>query len=197
MYHCIYQILHNEIKQLKIKRKSKHKGKQKSFSNGLLVCSVWPSLPSCPAGGSLRESQLGGPVLPSLSNTGPQSSSLSTRRMIFSTTFNCSFCFFPLPEVYYELLAGLLSWYQSSPCLTSILCLDCNCNLLPTDNCLLWVSCWSNSLLNQIKSFKHKLQSFLLIAPSYSKGFHFPLTSAHHPPGENTGTFFCTCLWCG
>lgn len=44
MCHCIYQILHNKIKHLKIKRKRKHKGKPKSFSNGLLVSSPYISL---------------------------------------------------------------------------------------------------------------------------------------------------------
>lgn len=38
---CIYQILHNKIKRLKIKRKRRHKGKTKSLSNALLVCSAW------------------------------------------------------------------------------------------------------------------------------------------------------------
>lgn len=82
-------------------------------------------------------------------------------------------------------------------CLTSILCLDFNRSLLPSNNCRLWVSCWSNSLSNQIKSLKHKRQSFLPTAPSHSKGFHFPLTLAHHSPGENTHPLFCTCLWRG
>lgn len=102
MYHCIYQILHNEIKQLKIKRKSKHKGKRKSFSNGILVCSAWLSLPTCPAGCSGQSQRVpAGLTSPDFSTTAGQSSSVSPRRMIFSTTFNCSFCFFPRPEVYF------------------------------------------------------------------------------------------------
>lgn len=103
MYHCIYQILHNEIKHLKIKSKRKHKGKRKSFSNGLLVCSVWLSLPICQAGCQGQVQRVpAGPASPNFSvqhSRAPKQLSVSTRRMIFSITFNWSF--FPLPEVFF------------------------------------------------------------------------------------------------
>lgn len=65
---CVYQVLHNKIKRLKIKRKRRHKGKPKSLSDGLL-CSARLS-----PRGSLTGPQLSWPVLASLTqhSSGPE-----------------------------------------------------------------------------------------------------------------------------
>lgn len=172
MCHCIYQVLHNKIKHLKIKRKRKHKGKPKSFSNGLLVSSPYIALflsAQLDVRGSLKKSQLASPEL-----SGPTQQETRASSQFQPGEWSSA----PL-QLFFLLLPSALSllWTPGKPlfmvsqlslCFASILCLDFNHSLLPSDKCLLWVSCWSNSLSNQIKSLKHKFQNFLPTAPSYS-----------------------------
>lgn len=81
---------------------------------------------------------------------------------------------------------------QFSPRFTSIL----NCSLLPSDNCLLWVSCWSNSLSIQIKSLKHKLQNFLPNCSLPLLGISLPTHLCSSSTwGEIPTPFICTCLY--
>ena len=189
---CTYQVLHNKIKHLKIKRKRKHEEKpsHSQTASGLLCLALSPpAQPGYQGQPQRAPAQLAGPGFSGPTQQETRASSwVSIKRewssalpsIALSSSFLCHEFAMNSWQVSFRSITEL------SLCSTSIPCLDFNRSLQPSDNRLLWVSCWSNSLSKQIKLLEHELHSFLPIAPSYSRGFHFPLTLAHHPAWKNT-----------
>lgn len=163
---CIYQVLHNKIKRLKIKRKRRHNRKPKSFSTGHSQMVFWSALPGLLSGAA---SEGWGSTAQSWflwSNTAGDLSQLSEFQSGEGSSAPSSIAF--------------------SSSLSMNFCLISTAASYSVGNHRPWVYCWSNNLSNPMKCLE---QSFLSIAPSYSKGLHFPLPYPIIYPGKTPTPF--------
>lgn len=176
------------IKRLKIKRKRRHKGKPKSFSDVF-----WSALPGSLSGAVSEGPSSARPVLASLilHSRGPEP----------SLSFNQESDHQPAPSSI-ALSSFLPSRHLSRPpAMVSQLFLLYFHTLyaawfplwLPTQRQSLSLSMVGpTSLSSSMKRLEH---NFLAITPSYSKGLHSPLTLSQHPPQKSTHSLFHTRLW--
>lgn len=169
---CTYQVLHNKIKHLKIKRKRKHKEKpsHSQMASGLFCLALSPPAQAGYQGQPQRApAQLAGPGFSGPTQQETRASSwvsikrewsLALPSIALSSSFRCREFAMNSWQVSFRSITEL------SLCSTSIPCLDFNRSLQPSDNRLLWVSCWSNSLSKQIKLLEHELptNSYQLVA---------------------------------
>lgn len=153
---CIYQVLHNKIKRLKIKREKAQREAKVTlrWSSGPLC---WRSLGA--ASGAPARLASPGFSDPTQQGTWPRFQLQPGEWPSISTGFNCSFFFFPQEEPWQASGHGITA--ISAPLSYSVLCL------------ISTVASYSATVI----AFGYPVgpeQNFLRIAPSYSKGLQHP-----------------------
>lgn len=180
---CIYQVLYNKIKRLKIKRKRRHKGKPVilRWSSGLLCLALSQEqsqrAPAQPGQFWLLWSYTAGDLVNQESDHQSAPSSIA-----LSSFFLSRYLGRPPAMVSQLFLFYFHTLYSAWFPLW-----------LPTQRQSLSLSMVGPTSLSI--SMKYLEHNFLSITPSYSTGLHFPLTLSQHPPQKSTHSLFHTCLW--